>query len=95
MIVSSIYFHSLCTYIHLCVYPLLLKHNQENIALFFILALHLIFSQYAEISLFLVNSYLQFHCLVLPWWLSGKESTCQCRRLGLNPWVGKIPWRRK
>ena len=31
----------------------------------------------------------------LPWWLSGKESTCQCRRYGLDPWVGKIPWRRK
>ena len=28
-------------------------------------------------------------------WLSGKESTCQCRRHGSNPWVGKIPWRRK
>ena len=28
-------------------------------------------------------------------WLSGKESACQCRRLGLSPWVGKIPWRRK
>ena len=34
----------------------------------------------------------------LPWWLSGKESTCQCRRCkrcGFDPWVGKIPWRRK
>ena len=30
----------------------------------------------------------------LPWWLSGKQSTCQCWRLGLDPWVGKIPWRR-
>ena len=30
----------------------------------------------------------------LPWWLSGKEPTCQCRRW-FNPWVGKIPWRRK
>ena len=28
-------------------------------------------------------------------WLSGKESTCQCRRLGFNPWVRKVPWRRK
>jgi len=29
-------------------------------------------------------------------WPSGKESTCQCRRhKRLNPWVGKIPWRRK
>ena len=31
----------------------------------------------------------------LPRWLSGKESTCQCRRHRFNPWVGKIPWRRK
>ena len=34
----------------------------------------------------------------LPRWLSGKESTCQCRRYrkcGFNPWVWKIPWRRK
>ena len=31
----------------------------------------------------------------LPWWLNGKESACQCRRHGFNPWVGKIPWRRK
>ena len=29
---------------------------------------------------------------------SGKESTCQCRRCKrhrFDPWVGKIPWRRK
>ena len=31
----------------------------------------------------------------LPWWLSGKESACQCRRHGFDPWVGKMPWRRK
>ena len=34
----------------------------------------------------------------LPWWLSGKESSCQCRRFrrhGFNPWVGKVLWRRK
>ena len=30
-----------------------------------------------------------------PWWLSSKESTCQFRRHGFNPWIGKIPWRRK
>ena len=31
-------------------------------------------------------------------WFSGKESTCQCRRfrrLRFDPWVRKIPWRRK
>ena len=33
-----------------------------------------------------------------PKWLSGKESACQCRRWKrrrLDPWVRKIPWRRK
>ena len=30
-----------------------------------------------------------------PRWLSGKESTCQCRRLRFNPWVWKIPRSRK
>ena len=29
--------------------------------------------------------------LGLPWWLSGKESTCQCRRHGFHPWSGTIP----
>ena len=27
-----------------------------------------------------------------PRWLTGKESACQCRRCGFDPWV---PWRRK
>ena len=34
----------------------------------------------------------------LPRWLSDKESACQYRRhrrLGFDPWVGKIHWRRK
>ena len=30
-----------------------------------------------------------------PWWLSGKESTCQCRRCGFDLCSRKIPWRRK
>ena len=34
-------------------------------------------------------------CLIwilgLPRWLSGKESACQCRRSGLDPWVKKTP----
>ena len=28
---------------------------------------------------------------MLPWWLSGKESTCQCRRLGFDPNYGRSP----
>ena len=30
-----------------------------------------------------------------PGGLSGNKSTCQCKRRGFNPWVGKIPWQRK
>ena len=29
--------------------------------------------------------------VVLPWWLSGKESTCQCRNRRISSWVTKIP----
>ena len=32
---------------------------------------------------------------MIPRWLSGKESACQCKRPGFHPRVGKIPWRRK
>ena len=34
----------------------------------------------------------------IPWWLSGQRIRLQCRRcqrLGLDPWIGKIPWRRE
>ena len=31
----------------------------------------------------------------LPRWLSGKESACQCRRHGFDPWPRNIPWKRK
>ena len=37
-------------------------------------------------------------CQGIPGGASGKELTCQCRihkRYLLDPWVGKIPWRRK
>ena len=37
--------------------------------------------------------YFTFHGL--PWWHSGKESTCQCRRFKFDTWVGKLPWIRK
>ena len=30
-----------------------------------------------------------------PRWCRDKEPTCQCRRCRFDPWVGKIPWRRK
>jgi len=28
-------------------------------------------------------------------WFSSKESAYQCRRCEFDPWIGKIPWRRK
>ena len=31
----------------------------------------------------------------LLWRLSNQKSACQCKRLRFNPWVRKIPWRRK
>ena len=43
----------------------------------------------------LIWSHVYAWLLGLPWWLSSKESTCQCRRHGFYPWVRKIPWRRK
>ena len=33
--------------------------------------------------------------IVLPWWLTDKEIRLQCGRLGLDPWVEKIPWKSK
>ena len=33
--------------------------------------------------------------LLLPGWCGSKESACQLRKRGFNPWVGKTPWRRK
>ena len=34
---------------------------------------------------FLINGGISLNGL--PRWLSGKESTCQCRRCGFDPWV--------
>ena len=31
----------------------------------------------------------------LPWWLIRWRFHLQCGRCGFDPWVGKIPWRRK
>ena len=30
-----------------------------------------------------------------PWWLRGYSVCLECRKPGFDPWVGKIPWRRK
>ena len=33
--------------------------------------------------------------LELPWWVSGKEPACQCKKPGFDPWDWEIPWRKK
>ena len=41
---------------------------------------------------------ISYNCLrsnKLPRWLCSKEPACQCRRCSFNPWVRKIPRRRK
>ena len=36
--------------------------------------------------------FLKIHSLQeLPWWLSGKEFTCRCKRHRFHPWSRKIP----
>ena len=43
-----------------------------------------------------VGSHLRKKAQGLPWWLSGKEAICQCRRHGFDPWSGKkIPCARE
>ena len=42
-----------------------------------------------------LHFHFQCYALYFPGGSDGKESTCQCRRPGFSPWVGKIPWRRE
>ena len=45
-----------------------------------------------------IYTYIHTYLYGLLWWLSGKKSSCQRkrhRRSRFDPWVGKIPWRRK
>ena len=64
------------------------KEEEENTDTWYpiICHLHLIFGGY-PFALF-VHAYYTHR---LPRWLSGKEPTCQCKRLRFSPWVGKIP----
>ena len=50
-----------------------------------------------RISLFLGLSTISLYvCRArLPRWLRSKESACQCRRCGFDPWPRKTPWRSK
>ena len=58
------------------------------------MSLSLCHSVTIETISFFIKAEKNYTVLGLLWWLSGK-STCQGRRPGFAPWVGKIPWRRK
>ena len=48
-------------------------------------------------NIHVISSYMPYAnmCIChITWWLGSKESSCECRRCRLHPWVGKIPWRR-
>jgi len=48
------------------------------------------------ILFWLTQQHIQLATVLLsPRWHSGKETTCQCKRCGCDPWVGNILWRRK
>ena len=48
------------------------------------------------VCMYMVCVYMYMVYIVgLAWWLSGKESARQYREHVFNPWVRKIPWRRK
>ena len=54
-------------------------------------------SRETSIILLILKYFLSIHKRELPWWLSGKEDACLCRRHkrhGFDPWVRKISWRR-
>ena len=49
-------------------------------------------STFSSKKLFPGSTYINAkNSLGLPWWLSDKESACQCRRHRFDPWSGKIP----
>ena len=72
-------------------------HFTHNHILPHFLSFFLFFSPSLSFTLASLTSYyiLSMRIIGLPWWLSGEEFTCKCRRGRFNPWVRKIPWRRK
>ena len=58
-----------------------------------VLVISVYFPNFLEYTQFYHQKYIFKNCDLeaLPWWLSSKESACQCRRHRFNPWSGKIP----
>ena len=69
--------------------------NIHNFICIFYIFKNYIFSFFKKLSTFALFSSSTLVNLRLPWWLSEKEFSCQCRRRWFDPWVRNIPWRRK
>ena len=82
-----------CMSVCVCVCILFLDHTWNNFLIWILaVTLHSDYLIYIYIYIFFYDQ------IGLLRWLSGKELTCQCRRgwrLRFNPWVRKIPWKRK
>ena len=78
---------------------IILHFQDRNLYLFFLhLCSYLFFLVMCCRILNIVSCAVKQDLVVYPFYIPGglesKESTCQCRRPGLVPWAGKIPWRK-
>ena len=94
--------HKKLFYIHRCNKPpfrcIAILHHISFITVTFCLYWLDLFLKYQSFAAILWNPFFWIQSKIacgLPTWFSGKESACQYRRHGFNPWVEKIPWRRK
>ena len=61
-----------------------------GIFFFYIFSIFILLNEGFQLAIFLILN--QKRRLGLPWWLSGKEFTCQYRRHGFNLWSTRIPY---
>ena len=71
-----------------------IKQKPFNDSQLFVMLFSVLFYGFKNVSFIQKYTLMQW----FPRWHSSKESACQCRRhkrCGFDPWVRKIPWRRK
>ena len=75
--------------------PLSPRVCSNSCPLMVLLANHLIFGCSLLLLPSIFPSITVFSNESAPWWLTQQSICLQCRRPGFDPWVRKIPWRRK
>ena len=73
-------------------FTLNIPHNSFNLSFKYLTVLIV---NYMLIKLEKVQFFIAMSNCGFSWWPSGEEGACSCRRCRFNPWVGRIPWRRK